>query len=668
MKTLLTFILGLTCMAMHGQLDLEQLEQPYEDYNWDMNPELHDIDPSLSEEDEVLVKSLEFREIVVTEAGGIVQYNTIHTITKVNSDAAVEDNNKIYLSTYETSDVVEQKARVIKTDGEVLELDDTDIEEAEDDDGVKTRYFALEGVEIGTEVEYLYKTKTFPDLDGASVYIQDEVPLLDFEFKLVYPAGFEMETKFYNTEKDSMNLDTINEVYHELNYELLDVPALKSQESAYYRPHLIKLAYKLKDNNYMGVNDVYSYGTESRSFFEDFMTMPIKKELKSSKKFIKAAALDDYTSEEDKVRALERYIKTNVSYFPFFFNNFFNLDFELAVTSAYKSNFADSRGLTKVFTNCLSQMGVEYELVLTCDRSRYAFDKDFESYLSMQEFLIYLPNIDMYIAPTKDDYYLGLIPGDWTDTHGLFIRKATLAGTETGIGKVKWIEALPPEVTKDNMVVECTINPEDLLVDMSFSRESHGYYALAYQPLFPLLDEDSREEVSETMATWMSEDLEVENVEVKNTAAEDLGVNPIIVSAEAETDLFISEAGDKILFKLGELIGPQMEMYDEEGSERTLPVDQEYTRYYTRAITVNIPDGYEVQNLDDLNLDVRHSRDGEELSVFVSTYTMEGNTITLNCEEYYRDVSLPVEEFAAYQSVINAAADFNKIVLVLKEK
>ncbi len=659
MKYIVSFVFSLSCVAM-----LAQLEQPYEDYNWEMEPELHDLDSTLMQEDEVMIKNLIYREMVVSDLGQVEQFNTRHTIIKVNTDAAVEENNKMYLSSNAFSEVLEQKARVIKPNGEVIELDESDIEEAENEDGVNTRYFALEGVEIGAEVEYLYKTKSSLRLSGSYVYVQNELPQLDFEFRLVYPQGYEMETKFYNLEKDSLNLDTLTDVYHELNYTLKDVKGFKTEPSAFKNPHIGKFAYKLKNNHYSQIFDVYSYGTNSRGYFDFFMTMPEKKELKSCKKFLKAAGVYDISDTEEKIRALEKYVRKTVQLFPFNFSIGYD---DTPVTGALKTNFANGDTFTKIFTNCLSVLGVEYELVLTSDRSRGAFDEDFESYLSMQEYMIYIPELDKYLTPTESNYYLGLMPGNWADNHGLFIRKATLAGTETGIGKVKYIDALPPEVTRDNMEVDCTINAEDLLVKLDFTRESHGYYARVYQPIFSLLDEDGKEEISEAMATWMSEDLEVENVEVKNTAEDDFGKKPIIVSAESETDLFISQAGNKILFKLGELIGPQMEMYGEEGEERKLPVDEEYTRYYTRDIKINIPDGYEVQNPEDMNIDVRHLREDEELSVFVSSYTIEGNTITLHCEEFYRDITLPVEEFEDYQRVINAAADFNKIVLVLKE-
>jgi hypothetical protein len=50
---------------------------------------------------------------------------------------------------------------------------------------------------------------------------------------------------------------------------------------------------------------------------------------------------------------------------------------------------------------------------------------------------------------------------------------------------------------------------------------------------------------------------------------------------------------------------------------------------------------------------------------FSSTYKKEGNNIIVENSEYYNVVKYPLEYFDTYKSIINAAADFNKLVLVL---
>ncbi|MEO0404912.1 MAG: hypothetical protein AAF193_08580, partial [Bacteroidota bacterium] len=86
------------------------------------------------------------------------------------------------------------------------------------------------------------------------------------------------------------------------------------------------------------------------------------------------------------------------------------------------------------------------------------------------------------------------------------------------------------------------------------------------------------------------------------------------------------------------------------------------------TITFNIPEGYEVKNLDDLKINFTYDREGETILAFVSDYTLEGNTVKIVIDEYYKENHFPVEEYEAFRSTINGAADFNKVTLVMVEK
>jgi hypothetical protein len=52
---------------------------------------------------------------------------------------------------------------------------------------------------------------------------------------------------------------------------------------------------------------------------------------------------------------------------------------------------------------------------------------------------------------------------------------------------------------------------------------------------------------------------------------------------------------------------------------------------------------------------------------FVTNYTQKGNEIEIIIEETYLHTKYPIEQFPIFQKVINASADFNKVVLVLSK-
>jgi hypothetical protein len=129
---------------------------------------------------------------------------------------------------------------------------------------------------------------------------------------------------------------------------------------------------------------------------------------------------------------------------------------------------------------------------------------------------------------------------------------------------------------------------------------------------------------------------------------------------------FIERAGARVLFKAGLLIGPQSELY--RNDKRQVPIENSYNRAYERVIRVNIPAGYSVKNAADLNIDVVYKDSINIPFSFVSSYTIEGQVLTLKINEYYKEIYAPLERYEDYRKVINAAADFNKIVLVLEKK
>jgi len=53
---------------------------------------------------------------------------------------------------------------------------------------------------------------------------------------------------------------------------------------------------------------------------------------------------------------------------------------------------------------------------------------------------------------------------------------------------------------------------------------------------------------------------------------------------------------------------------------------------------------------------------------FNSSYQVEGNVVKITILEEYRRTYYPLSQFEDFKKVINAAADFNKVALVLEKK
>ena len=122
----------------------------------------------------------------------------------------------------------------------------------------------------------------------------------------------------------------------------------------------------------------------------------------------------------------------------------------------------------------------------------------------------------------------------------------------------------------------------------------------------------------------------------------------------------------RYLFKVGHLIGGQMELYQQH--ERQNRIDMDYPTYYERKISFTIPKGYKLQGLEDAKINKSIEKNGKKVNAFISDFTIESEKVTITAKEYYRNISLPKEDYENFRQVINAAADFNKVVLVFEKE
>jgi hypothetical protein len=96
------------------------------------------------------------------------------------------------------------------------------------------------------------------------------------------------------------------------------------------------------------------------------------------------------------------------------------------------------------------------------------------------------------------------------------------------------------------------------------------------------------------------------------------------------------------------------------------PVENDFNRSYLRVIEFDIPEGYICKNLEELEMDMFMEEDDRRTCTFTSTVQQEGNHVKVEIVEYYSNIREPLGNYAAFAEVINAAADFNKKVLLFE--
>jgi len=630
----------------------------YESYDLENNPVFNTATDA--EEDLVELKSKTLTEFYfVNDGKNLIEYFLEHRILFLNSDTSIEDYNKIYLPYNNSSELIVNKARVITPSKKVITLDESNIHTAENEEtGQSFKYFALEGVEKGSVIEYYYVIQKYPDYKGRRITFQEAHPKENVSFDLYAPTNLVFDFKSYNNFPEVI-LDTLTTEKLHWQANTNNIASLESEENSAYHANKAYVVYKLNKNLADNSTGISSYDVVSQNIYQSFYAEISRREEKALDKFLKNIKVEE--NEAATLRNLDNYIKTN------FYKSDSRSEELSDLQTLLDEQVANNGGIMLLYVNALKKLNIKHELVITSDRFENTFDPEFESDNFLNEFLIYFPKTKLYLAPTLFQSRLGYPPAGLTDNYGLFIKEIKVGSYTSGAGKIKYIEPVSAEKSYDKMTIAVDFEKGNIAKpQVELQKSMFGYYASYLQPYINLMSDKDKEELKNSLVESIQEGVNISQSKIINGDPLLFGEKPLIFSFKFTSDLLVEKAGNRYLFKVGELIGKQTELYQEK--ERKLPLDSEFKREYFRTISIEIPAGYQIANLEDINLDESYTEDGKSLMAFKSSYELKENTLIITADEHYKINHLPAEKFENYRRVINSAADFNKVVLVLEPK
>lgn len=629
----------------------------FKNYDWETNSTSYSIPEKYKNEAEVILNRTIKIEIV-PEGDDVAQYNLFHEKIYINSDEAIERNNRIYIPFNRNESVIETKARVLLANGKIITLDKNDIkEEVDEEKGIKLNYFAVTGIEKGAVIEQLYVLREFPELEGKTIKMQDEFPILNVSFELIYPNMVKFKTKSYNglaePTIDAQKLEN-KEV---LSMSAQEIPALHNDEKyANWNAQLKMFRYKLYENLNTGAKNIYNYKKFASTIYERFNEELDKKTQKVVDEFCSSILKSKDTQEQ--IWNIENKIKKTIPY-----NRYFDTKESLA--DVIKLKQANQSDILKLYLAIFKYFKIEANTVFTSNRYKAVFDPEFESYENLSEILFYFPTIKQYLSPTEIEFRVPLIPDYLANQMGLFVEAKDLGGIFMGSGNTQFIQIPGTEITHD--VMEITVDfTQDLQNPIIKSKMAFGgYSAINLQPIKDFADPKMYKDILKEIAENYTSQKEYRLISAENDGLEFVGKKPFVLNLEYEGKDLIQKAGTNYLFSVGKIIGPQLEFYQE--NKRTLPVEIDYPHSYLRKIKILLPEGVSVKNLDKFNMNFKTTINGKDEAVFISSYQAGKTEINVENTEYYKIINYPLNTFEEYKAVINAAADFNKIVLILSK-
>lgn len=589
-------------------------------------------------------------------------FKTYHRRIKLNNDEAVERFNTMYIPVGHPKELLDLKARSINPDGSITNFNNDNIKFVENyEESGPMKILALEGVQVGAEIEYIYTIQKYSEDFFGHIYLQNAYPKKQFSYQLIYPDRLEYKTKSYNgaplMQVDSLIKDRISLCIPETSIE-----AYEEEESSAEDANIQRVEYMLYGNSATEKVNIYSWKKASDDYTRNtcsYSSDPklAKKEQKAVKKIMKLLTLKENSSDKEIIHAVESYIKDKL---------IINSNGASLVHEVLKSKNISTFGAVRLYILLLEKYKVENQLVLTCNRFNKKFDGDFESYNYLEKFLLYFPSIDEFTDPAGMTFRVGMVPYNYSYTDGLFFKSKEIGGVKAYFPEIKHIKGVNSSQSYDNMFAKIEIDEDFEKCNVFLQKDLGGYSCSYVRPFLTYLSEDKKDELLKELLK-VQEDTEVLDYKASNTEMKGSVLNhPLKIEGNIKLNHLIEKAGPQYLFKIGQIIGPQMEMYQEK--KRKFDVESTYNRAYKRTLDFVIPEGYTIANLDALTMNITSSLEGKITMAFTSKYSLINNVLHVEVEEFYDEIIVPKARYEEYRAVINAAADFNKITLVLQKK
>ncbi len=617
------------------------------DKDWVKNPIFNEIENEDLQKDAIALfenSSIEMKY----SYGSYNNYIHKHSLISVHSDKGVQQHNKLYIPIRDTTSLINFKARVIQPDGSVQNFNRKNIKLLSNlKEKGNYSIFALEGVQVNSQIEYLYTIRESARSNGYLVFQKDYL-IKESKISISLPTHIHLKYKFYNSSNEfKENIESKVNKYQTL---IKDIPAMIDEKVSASRANRQKIAYTFYQNS---ISESQLWENLSKGLQTRFLQFDVKLYSKYIKKFASNYPNFENLSKPDQINTICKYIYSN-----FQINN--NPNTSEKLKQILKFQQANDMGIVKVYSLLFQYYNINFNLNLTSDRFRHRFDKDFYSNYNLEQILFYFPSEGKYVNPNFKNSYLGFPPFE-------YIGNQTLIVNSYGY-RFKEIQSPLSIETMTIRKFDINVNDEENALVVLCEQQLTGYKGHVYRSAFNNHSKMNKlDEYKNNMCLSGIEDAVIDDFTVGNTDLESKTENkPFLTNWSYSSPELINSVNGDLYLSIGKVIGTQMEFYQEE--ERVNDIEIRYPNKYDYDFKVNIPDGYYVANIDDFNFNKSLNVEDHIICQFVSKgiINAEGDLL-IKVNEDYNSIRINVDNYPLYKDVINSAYDFFEKILVLKK-
>ena len=586
-------------------------------------------------------------------AQSFFKYHTEHYRVKLNTDAGIEEFNKVYIDMEDVNAIVKVEARVIKPT-EVLTVDVKMEKYFNEDEDENYSYFAVKGLELGDELEIIYTLKKRALLNGDQFYFQGEYPIYNFDFRFIVPNDAYFAFLPHNSLPEPQLVDTILQ-RHQYDIHLDTIPAFKSEYFSEYMNVTMKLDAVLKDVD-GGIGSDYSSYNGFVNYANAVFNHAAKgKDLKMLKVLNDRIGVKPSNKQIDNVRRIENYIK-----------NEFLAGYGapgMSIAEMIATGKGDMTGSLKLLMGMFSQANIPFEYGMISDRYDTFFSPDIDSEYFLQKYFMYFPDIDAYMSPYDYRSRLGFLDYKWVPNHALFLTSIRYPYPKTTF-KVKPVKATNHRDNVDSTIIVINVNDDFSDAQINIERHLLGYKGGEYQVYYYLYSDSKKKSKQEEILDVFRDNSTYKMTSIENVEPEDAFIKPLIIKGEV-TSLYVplfEKAGSKTIFRLGEIFGEYSDPREVDKKKTDFVFANPFTR--TVEIIVNFPRAVKVDNLDKIPVtDKLTSLDNLEVS---ARYDIGSNRLYFKQKSAYHAQRYRIEDKEEMMKVFRFHTEMSKVNLIIE--
>jgi len=321
---------------------------------------------------------------------------------------------------------------------------------------------------------------------------------------------------------------------------------------------------------------------------------------------------------------------------------------------ALKNKRGSSNVIAKIYAAFFTHFDIKYELCFMTSRFYVPFDQTYENLTYIGEMLFYFPVHEGFIMPNNVNKPMNLFNPSFRERNAVFF-------TEFGVNDFKaakaYIDSIPGLPANKNFVTQnVDINLEDTKnAIIKIEEKIGGYNAISYHDFLKDIDYEGREDLFTGLCKYRLDDAvfiegDLDSIKLDKSVLE----NPVGVRYSFSSKSVVAENGNKIALNVGSFINDSKKIQEKPKNIGNPDVD--YGHVKLKTISIGIPAGYKVSNLNNLNLNKTFTADGlKNAMIFEMSAKLLGNRLELTIKESFFKANFNKKEIDNFLEVYNAA-------------